>query len=188
MQVLPTRFPEARIFVPDVFEDDRGFFKETYNRARYREAGLLDEFVQDSVSFSGRNVVRGLHGDPEMPKLVQVLRGKIFEAIADVRPGSATYGQWYGTYLSEHNHRQLYVPRGFANGFLALTDDVIFSYKHGALYDPAREFAIRWNDPELAIAWPLAGEARLSAKDRSAPLLSELRAARGESPSIRDGT
>jgi dTDP-4-dehydrorhamnose 3,5-epimerase len=102
-----------------------------------------------------------------MSKLVQVLRGKIWDVIADIRSGSATYGKWEGFELSEDNHRQLYIPAGFAHGFLALSDDVIFSYKHGALYDPAREGAIRWN----AIAWPLSGEPRLSAKDASAPLL-----------------
>lgn len=171
MEVLPTSFEDARIFIPDVYLDERGFFKETYNRRRYEEAGLLDHFVQDSVSFSAKNVIRGLHYDPAMSKLVQVLRGKIWDVIVDVRPGSPAYGKWEGFELSEDNHRQLYIPKGFAHGFLALTDNVIFSYKHGALYDPAREGAIRWNDPALGIAWPLAGEPVISAKDRAAPLL-----------------
>jgi dTDP-4-dehydrorhamnose 3,5-epimerase len=171
LDVLDTTFEAAKIFVPDVYRDERGFFKETYNAARYKQAGLLDDFVQDSVSFSAKNVIRGLHYDPAMSKLVQVLRGKIWDVIADIRSGSASYGKWEGFELSEDNHRQLYIPAGFAHGFLALSDDVIFSYKHGALYDPAREGAIRWNDPTLAIAWPLSGEPRLSAKDASAPLL-----------------
>jgi dTDP-4-dehydrorhamnose 3,5-epimerase len=171
-ETLPTHFADAKLFIPEVHEDDRGFFKETYHRDRYRAAGLHDEFVQDSVSFSSKNVIRGLHYDPAMSKLVQVLRGKIWDVIADVRPGSPTRGRWQGFYLSEHNHRQLYIPAGFAHGFLALTDDVVFSYKHGALYDPSREGAIRWDDPTLAIAWPLAGEPRISAKDRSAPLFA----------------
>lgn len=171
MEVLPTSFEDARIFIPDVYLDERGFFKETYNRRRYEEAGLLDHFVQDSVSFSAKNVIRGLHYDPAMSKLVQVLRGKIWDVIVDVRPGSPAYRKWEGFELSEDNHRQLYIPKGFAHGFLALTDNVIFSYKHGALYDPAREGAIRWNDPALGIAWPLAGEPVISAKDRAAPLL-----------------
>jgi len=171
VEVLPTSFEDARIFIPDVYLDERGFFKETYNRRRYEEAGLLDHFVQDSVSFSAKNVIRGLHYDPAMSKLVQVLRGKIWDVIVDVRPGSPAYGKWEGFELSEDNHRQLYIPKGFAHGFLALTDNVIFSYKHGALYDPAREGAIRWNDPALGIAWPLAGEPVISAKDRAAPLL-----------------
>ena len=171
MQVLDTIFSDAKLYVPDVFEDDRGFFKETYNRDRYRAAGMLDEFVQDSVSVSSKIVIRGLHFDPQMSKFVQVLRGKIWDVIADVRSGSPTHGRWQGFYLSETNHRQLYIPPGFAHGFLALTDDVVFSYKHGAMYDPARERAIRWNDPTLAIAWPLVGNPRVSAKDEAAPLL-----------------
>jgi dTDP-4-dehydrorhamnose 3,5-epimerase len=173
MQKLDTDFEGAKIFVPDVFEDDRGFFKETYNAGRYRAAGLLDTFVQDSVSFSTRNVIRGLHFDAAMSKLVTVLRGRIWDVIADLREGSPTYGRWQGFHLSEDNHRQLYVPAGFAHGFLTLSDDVVFSYKHGAMYDPARERAIRWNDPTLAVAWPLVGEPRLSAKDAIAPLLKE---------------
>ncbi|MGH7728583.1 MAG: dTDP-4-dehydrorhamnose 3,5-epimerase [Vulcanimicrobiaceae bacterium] len=169
LERLPTGFPEAALFVPDVFPDERGFFKETYSTAKYRALGLHDEFVQDSVSFSRRNVIRGLHYDPAMSKLVQVLRGDIWDVIVDVRPGSPTYGRWEAFELSAENHRQLYVPAGFAHGFLARSDEVIFSYKHGALHDPARERAIRWNDPILAIPWPLAGEPLVSPKDRAAP-------------------
>ena len=109
-----------------------------------------------------------------MSKLVQVLRGKVWDVIVDIRASSATYRRWQGFYLSEHNHKQLYVPRGFANGFIALTDDVVFSYKHGSLFDARTERAVRWNDAQISIAWPLTGEARLSDKDREAPLLSEL--------------
>jgi dTDP-4-dehydrorhamnose 3,5-epimerase len=173
--VIDTLFTDVKLFVPDVFEDDRGFFKETYSTAKYRTLGLPDEFVQDSVSFSGCNVIRGLHYDFAMSKFVQVLRGKIWDVIVDLRAASPTRLRWQGYYLSEYNHKQLYIPAGFGHGFLALTDDVIFSYKHGALYDPAREGAIRWDDPTLAIAWPLTGEPRLSAKDRGAPLLAEAR-------------
>lgn len=171
LQVRDTKLKDARIFVPDVFEDDRGFFKETYSTEKYRALGLHDDFVQDSVSFSSKNVIRGLHGDPKMSKLVQILRGKIYDVIVDLREGSPTYRRWEGFYLSEHNHTQLYIPAGFAHGFLALTDDVIFSYKHGAIYDAGREFGVRWDDPILAIAWPLVGEPRVSAKDQAAPLL-----------------
>jgi dTDP-4-dehydrorhamnose 3,5-epimerase len=165
-----TTLTDARVFVPDVYADERGFFKETYSAAKYAALGLTDAFVQDSVSFSKRNVIRGLHGDPAMSKLVTVLRGRIWDAIVDLRPDSPTYLRWEGFELSEHNHLQLYVPRGFAHGFLTLTDDVLFSYKHGALYDPTREFAYRWNDPTFAITWPLDGEPLLSAKDAAAPL------------------
>ena len=167
-----TIFAEAKVFVPDVHEDDRGFFKETYHAKRYREFGLADDFVQDSVSFSTLNVIRGLHFDFAMSKLVQVLRGKIWDVIVDLRAGSPTAMRHQGFYLSENNHRQLYIPAGFAHGFIALTDNVVFSYKHGALYDPAREGAIRWDDPTLAIAWPLAGAPRISAKDLAAPLVA----------------
>ena len=169
----PTQFDEAKIFVPDVYEDDRGFFKETYSTLKYRAAGLSDDFVQDSVSFSSRNVVRGLHYDPAMSKLVQVLRGRVWDVIVDIRPSSPTYTKWQGFFLSEHNHKQLYVPRGFANGFLALTDDVVFSYKHGSLYDTKTEGAFRWDDPQVGVKWPLVAPARLSDKDRDAPLLQD---------------
>ena len=115
IQVFPTDFAEARIFVPEVFNDERGFFKETYSTAKYRALGLTDEFVQDSVSFSRRNVIRGLHYDVRMSKLVQVLRGRIFDVIVDLRDGSPTSLRWQGFELSEDNHRQLYVPAGFAH-------------------------------------------------------------------------
>jgi dTDP-4-dehydrorhamnose 3,5-epimerase len=169
-----TNFPEAKLFVPDVYEDDRGFFKEAYSTAKYRALGLVDDFLQDSVSFSTRNVIRGLHYDPAMSKFAQVLRGKVWDVIVDIRSSSKTYGNWQGFYLSEHNHRQLYIPKGFAHGFLALSDEVVFSYKHGSLYDPRSEGTIRWNDPQIAIAWPLVGEARLSSKDHEAPLLRDI--------------
>lgn len=168
-----TIFTDAHLFVPDLHEDDRGFFKETYHIERYRKLGLTDVFVQDSVSYSTRNVVRGLHFDFAMSKFVQVLRGKIWDVIVDIRKDSPTVMRYQGFVLSEHNHRQLYIPPGFAHGFIALTDDVVFNYKHGALYDPAREGAIRWNDPTLALPWPLVGEPRVSVKDRQAPLLAD---------------
>ena len=133
---IDTIFDAAKVFVPDVYEDDRGFFKETYSTQRYRDLGLNDDFVQDSVSFSTRDVVRGLHYDFKMSKFVQVLRGKIWDVILDIRSGSPTHLRWQGFILSEYNHRQLYIPPGFAHGFVALTDDVVFNYKHGSLYDP----------------------------------------------------
>jgi len=170
LQTRDTTLAGARLFFPDVYADARGFFKETYSTVKYRALGLDDTFVQDSVSFSHRNVIRGLHGDPEMSKLITVLRGAIWDVIVDVRRDSPTFLKWEGFDLSEHNHVQLYIPKGYAHGFLALTEDVVFAYKHGALHDPAREFAYRWNDPTFAIAWPLTGEPILSAKDAAAPL------------------
>ena len=169
LQSRDTTISGARLFFPDVFPDDRGFFKETYSTAKYRALGLDDEFVQDSVSFSKKNVLRGLHGDPEMSKLVTVLRGKIWDVVADIRPGSPTYGKWEGFDLSEDNHVQLYIPKGCLHGFLALTDQVVFNYKHSALHDPKRELAFHWNSPSLAIAWPLTGTPHTSAKDAAAP-------------------
>jgi dTDP-4-dehydrorhamnose 3,5-epimerase len=177
IQTIDTIFDTAKIYVPDVFEDDRGFFKETYSTAKYQSAGLVDTFVQDSVSFSTRNVIRGLHFDYKMSKFVQVLRGKIWDVIVDIRAGSPTRLKWQGFILSEHNHRQLYIPPGFAHGFIALSDDVVFNYKHGSLYDPATEGTVRWNDPTLAIAWPLAGDPRVSIKDQTAPLLGDAKLA-----------
>ena len=171
LEVIDTIFDAAKVFVPDVFEDDRGFFKEIYATRRYQQGGIADIFLQDSVSFSTKNVIRGLHYDVEMSKLVQVLRGRVWDVIVDLREGSPTYRRWQGFHLSEYNHKQLYVPAGFAHGFIALSDDVVFLYKQGALYDPSRERSIRWNDPTLAIAWPLVGEPRVSAKDEAAPLL-----------------
>jgi dTDP-4-dehydrorhamnose 3,5-epimerase len=174
IRVVEIELAEARLFVPDVFNDDRGYFKETYSRRRYKELGLDDEFVQDSISLSFRNVVRGLHGDREMSKLVQVLKGRAWDVIVDARRDSSTFGKWHGFELSEDNHVQLYVPKGFLHGFLALTDGVLFSYKQSAHYEPAREFAARWDDPTLAIAWPLTGTAHLSAKDQRNPAFADL--------------
>jgi dTDP-4-dehydrorhamnose 3,5-epimerase len=172
LQSRDTTLADARLFFPDVYADDRGFFKETYSTAKYRALGLTDDFVQDSVSRSSKNVIRGLHGDPQMSKLVTILRGAVWDVIVDVRRGSPTYLKWEGFDLSEDNHVQLYIPKGFAHGFIALTGDVVFSYKHSALHDPSREFAYRWNDPTFAIAWPLTGEPRISPKDQAAPFFS----------------
>ena len=169
IDVRPTIFDEAKVLIPDVFEDDRGFFKESFSHARYAEIGIDDEFVQDNVSYSIRNVVRGMHYDFRMAKLVQALRGRIYDVIVDMRPDSPTFRRWQGFYLSENNHKQLYVPRGFAHGFLVLSDDAIVMYKQTALYDPKHECAISWRDESVGIAWPLVGTARLSPKDAALP-------------------
>lgn len=130
--------------------------------------------MQDSVSFSRLNVVRGLHGDPEMSKLVQVLRGEVWDVIVDARRGSPTYGKWESFELSDRNNAQLYIPRGFLHGFLARSDEVVFTYKQSAFYTPGREIGVRWDDSTLAIAWPLNGEPVISARDRSAAAFSDL--------------
>ena len=175
IRVIDTELAGARLFVPDVFKDDRGYFKETYSRRKYRELGLDDEFVQDGISLSSQNVIRGLHGDREMSKLVGVLQGRAWDVIVDARRDSPSFGKWQSFELSEDNHVQLYVPKGFLHGFLALTDGLIFSYKQSAHYEPEREFAARWDDPTLAILWPLTGEARVSEKDQRNPAFAEIR-------------
>lgn len=170
IQVLPTQFAEAKLFVPDVFEDDRGFFKETWSAPKYEAFGIPATWEQDSCSWSTRNVVRGLHYDFSMAKLVQCLRGRIWDAIVDLRRESPTYLRWQGFLLSDRNHRQLYVPPGFGHGFLALDDEVVVQYKNSVAYDPAREGGVSWRNPRIGVAWPLVGAARVSAKDDSVPL------------------
>lgn len=166
ISVIPSKtFAEARVYVPDVFPDGRGYFKETFSRNKYAALGMQDEWVQDSVSSSRRNVIRGMHADRRMAKLVQALKGTIYDVIVDLREASPTYKRWEGFTLSEDNHHQLYVPAGFAHGFLAQSDEVVVMYKMSAHYDPAHEFGIRWNDPGIGIAWPLEGEPLLSPKD-----------------------
>ena len=134
---------DARMCFPAIFEDERGFFKETYSASHYHALGLRDAFVQDNVSLSAKNVIRGLHGDREMSKLVQILRGEVWDVIVDMREDSSTYLRWEGVLLSESNHTQLYVPAGFLHGFLALTDNVVASYKQTRSYDAQRGFAVR---------------------------------------------
>lgn len=168
IQVRDTEFAEAKIYIPDVFYDERGFFKESFAKNRYAALGLHDEWVQDSVSRSKRNVIRGMHYDMRMAKFVQVLLGQIFDVIVDVREGSPTYKHWQGFDLSAENHHQLYVPKGFAHGFLALSDDVIVHYKMSVHFDPATDRVLSWRDPQVGIKWPLEGAPILSAKDAAA--------------------
>jgi dTDP-4-dehydrorhamnose 3,5-epimerase len=169
IHVLDTRFPEAKLIEPDVFADDRGYFKETYSRERYAAIALGEDFVQDNVSASRRNVVRGMHYDPRMAKLVQCLVGKIFDVIVDVRDGYE---------LSGENHRQLYVPRGFAHGFLTLSEEALVSYKQSEYFDAKTERGLAWDDPAIGIAWPLDGEPIVSQKDRAWPHVTLVRTQR----------
>ncbi|HXM18644.1 MAG TPA: dTDP-4-dehydrorhamnose 3,5-epimerase [Candidatus Tumulicola sp.] len=166
--VKPTKFADAHLFVPDVFSDARGYFKETYARRKYEELGIADEWVQDAVSRSRKNVLRGMHYDMRMAKLAQVLVGRAYDVIVDVREGSPTYKQWQGFDLSGDNHMQVYVPKGFAHGFLALSDEVIFHYKMSAHFDPQHERVLSWKDPSVGIEWPIEGEPLLSPKDAAA--------------------
>ncbi len=150
----------------DVFADDRGYFKEVYSQARYHDLGIADEFVQDNVSCSQRGVLRGLHGDARMAKLVQALAGEAFDVIVDFRRGSPTFLKWEAIVLRAGEHTQVYVPRGFLHGFLALADNTMLLYKQSALYDKGSEIGVAWDDPSIGIDWPLGGRTpMLSAKD-----------------------
>jgi dTDP-4-dehydrorhamnose 3,5-epimerase len=171
MNVIDTAIPDVKIIEPKVFGDTRGFFYESFNSKRFCEAtGLELEFVQDNHSKSGVGVLRGLHYQIEQPqgKLVRVVSGKVFDVAVDIRKSSATFGHWVGDILSADNCRQLWVPPGFAHGFLVLVDDTEFLYKTTDYYAPEHERCIKWDDGELAIDWPIDGiEPRLSDKDQN---------------------
>jgi len=166
LKALATKFPEVKIIEPDVFADERGYFKETFSAQKYRALDIDDHFVQDNISYSLKGVLRGMHYDPRMAKLVQAIHGSVYDVVVDMRPQSRTYKRWAGVELSAQNHRQLYIPAGFAHGFLTLSDEAIVAYKQTALYDPRSERGVSWRDPEIGIVWPLDGRAPiLSAKD-----------------------
>jgi dTDP-4-dehydrorhamnose 3,5-epimerase len=179
MKVTQTSIPEVLIIEPKVFGDARGFFYESFNQKAFNEAtGTNHQFVQDNHSRSVKGVLRGLHYQVVQPqgKLVRVVRGAVFDVAVDIRKGSATFGQWVGVELSEDNHRQLWVPPGFAHGFVVLTDSADFFYKTTDYYAPAFEGCIAWDDADIGIEWPLAqhgiGHPVLSAKDlQGKPLL-----------------
>lgn len=175
MNVIATRLPEVLIIEPKVFGDDRGFFYESFNARAFAEAtGCALQFVQDNHSRSARGVLRGLHYQIEQAqgKLVRVIAGEVLDVAVDIRRSSATFGQWVGVRLSAQNHRQLWVPPGFAHGFVVLSDCADFLYKTTDYYAPAHERGLRWNDPTLAIDWPDCGvEPQLSVKDAVAPYL-----------------
>ena len=174
MNVLETDLPGVMIFEPDVFGDARGFFLETYNHARYHEHGL-PSFVQDNLSYSERGVLRGLHFQNPKPqgKLVSALEGEVFYVAVDVRLGSPAFGQWTGVYLSAENKRQLYIPEGFAHGFVVTEDAALFSYKCTAYYNPKTEHSVLWNDPDIGIDWPVDSPV-LSGKDRAGRPLGQI--------------
>lgn len=175
MEVIETKLPGALVIEPKVFGDERGFFMETWNDARYREAGLPYEFVQDNLSFSQHGVLRGLHfqNPNQQGKLVFVLQGEVFDVAVDIRVGSPHFGEWTGTILSAENKRQFYVPEGFAHGFVVTGDAALFAYKCTDRYNGSAEGSMLWNDPEIGIEWPVEDPA-LSEKDRKAPRLSGL--------------
>ncbi len=171
MQVRPTGIPDVVVVEPRVFGDARGFFFESFNRRKLEAAlGRTLEFVQDNDSLSARNVLRGIHYQLPNPqaKLVRAVRGEVFDVAVDLRRGSATFGRWVGEVLSAENKRQLWIPEGFGHGFLVLSDQAEFLYKTTDFWHPEHERCIRWDDPDLAIAWPLGG---------AAPVVSEKDAA-----------
>jgi dTDP-4-dehydrorhamnose 3,5-epimerase len=167
MKVTKLSIPEVLLLEPRAFGDSRGWFLETWQVRRYAEAGVPERFVQDNVSRSQRGVLRGLHYQHPhgQGKLVQVLLGQVYDVAVDIRVGSPTFGRWVSATLSDENHRQMYIPPGFAHGFCVLSEEAVFSYKCTDFYCPDCEGGVLWNDPEIGIEWPIA-EPRLSEKDR----------------------
>ncbi|MBC7520454.1 MAG: dTDP-4-dehydrorhamnose 3,5-epimerase [Sandarakinorhabdus sp.] len=176
MIVSATTLPGVMLIEPKVFGDDRGFFLESWNARAFADAGLDLDFVQDNHSRSARGVLRGLHYQRQNPqgKLVRVTAGAVFDVAVDVRRSSAHFGKWVGVELSEANKRMLWVPPGFAHGFVVLSESADFLYKCTQLYDPTDDRGVRWNDPAIGIDWPVTGvDPVLSAKDAAAPLLAD---------------
>lgn len=166
------------VIEPKVFEDSRGYFVETYNQKDMQEAGLDMVFVQDNQSMSTKGVLRGLHRQLNYPqgKLVRVVRGSVFDVVVDLREGSKTYGKWFGEILSAENKKQMYIPEGFAHGFLVLSDEAEFCYKVTDFYHPGDEAGIMWNDPDIGVEWPIPEgmEIILSEKDQNWPRLKDI--------------
>jgi dTDP-4-dehydrorhamnose 3,5-epimerase len=179
MKVTPCGLAGLLLVEPDVFGDARGFFLETWQEQRYREAGIAGPFVQDNVSFSRRGILRGLHfqNPSAQGKLMSVLEGEVFDVAVDLRRSSPTFGRWHGVRLSGENHAQFYVPPGFAHGFQVVSEAALVFYKCTDFYTPRHELAIAWNDPAIGVQWPIA-EPVLSAKDRCGMRLSDVPADR----------
>ncbi|NOT12960.1 MAG: dTDP-4-dehydrorhamnose 3,5-epimerase [Methylococcaceae bacterium] len=176
MRIQQTALPDLLIIEPTVFGDDRGFFYESFNARRFTElTGINKVFVQDNHSKSAKDVLRGLHYQIRQPqgKLVRVVSGEVFDVVVDIRKSSATFGQWLGLTLSAVNNRQLWIPEGFAHGFLVTSDSAEFLYKTTDYYEPAHERSILWNDSDIGIEWPLNRQPLLSGKDQAACKLSE---------------
>jgi dTDP-4-dehydrorhamnose 3,5-epimerase len=175
VKVMETRLPGVRIIEPRVFRDGRGFFLESWHAERYADIGIDKPFVQDNASFSARGVLRGLHFQTPMPqaKLVTVLHGAVYDVAVDLRVGTATFGEWVGVQLSAANMRQLYIPEGFAHGFVVTGEEAVVAYKCTEWYAREHDRSLRWDDPEIGIEWPVS-EPILSEKDASAPRLVEV--------------
>ena len=176
MQAIKTNIPEVIIFEPKVFGDERGFFYESFNEKVFKQAtGLNIEFVQDNHSKSAKNVLRGLHYQTEhaQGKLVRVTQGEVFDVAVDLRQSSSTFGQWVGEKLTAENKHMIWVPAGFAHGFVVLSETAEFLYKTTDFYSPEHEISIQWNDADIGIDWPLDGEPSLSVKDKDGLAFSE---------------
>lgn len=177
MKVIETKIPDVLIFEPRVFGDDRGFFYESFNAREFEKAtGISPHFVQDNHSKSKKNVLRGLHYQTQQAqgKLVRVTQGEVFDVAVDLRRSSPTFGEWVGEVLSADNKRSLWLPAGFAHGFLVLSDTAEFLYKTTDFYAPDAEWIIKWDDPTIGVVWPLDGQPELSAKDAAGKSLSEV--------------
>ncbi len=175
MKVIETDLPGVLILEPRVFKDDRGSFLETFQKQRYEDVGIAVDFVQDNLSYSTKNTLRGLHfQNPKgQAKLVQAVQGVVYDVAVDIRVGSPTFGKWVGVELSEQNHRQIYIPAGFAHGFVVLSENAIFSYKCSTFYSPEDEGGIIFSDPGINVDWP-GGAFVLSPKDETYPCLSDI--------------
>jgi dTDP-4-dehydrorhamnose 3,5-epimerase len=157
MKIIDTELDGVRIIEPDVFDDQRGYFFETYQRQRYADAGIRVDFVQDNLSFSKKGTLRGLHYQHpnDQAKLVQVIQGEVFDVVVDIRQESPTFGKWIGQYISDDNKKQIFVPKGFAHGFCVLSDTALFIYKCSDFYAPQCEGGVLWSDPDVGVEWPL---------------------------------
>lgn len=175
MQVIATRLPDVCLIEPDVFGDERGWFMESWQSKRYHERGIQADFSQSNVSYSERGILRGLHYQYPQPqgKLVYVLQGAVFDVAVDIRQGSPTFGEWVGAELSSDNHRQLWIPEGFAHGFQVLSENALFAYFCTRQYEPEYDAAIAHDDPDIGVVWPMPATG-LSAKDQAASKLSAI--------------
>lgn len=180
MEIEDLPLAGAKLLRPKVFRDSRGFFLESYSAPRYIAAGMPETWVQDNHSRSLKSTVRGLHyqSSPGQAKLLRVSHGRIFDVLVDIRPHSPTFGQWHGSYLDSEEHAQIYIPIGFAHGFAVVSDVAEVQYKVSSPYDGATESAIRWNDPELGVKWPVA-EPILSARDQVSESFAAFKARHG---------
>lgn len=177
VKTLKTKFPEVLILQPNTYTDKRGYFLESFNKKVYKELGIFDEFVQDNISYSVKNTIRGLHyqvGKKSQGKLCQVIRGQILDVVVDIRPTSLTFGKHISIILDSNNKYQLWIPPGFAHGFSVLSDDVIFSYKCTNYYNKSDERSIAFNDPDINIGWMVKNPI-VSEKDLNAPKFREIK-------------